>query len=207
MFTNHSGVRYLLGSALVATMLASTGASAAPDPARVGSDVERQLQRLSSYGVFDNLRYAIDGPKVTLYGSATSLGLKRDAERAVKKVEGVEIVDNRIEELPASSFDDALRFQAYLAVYGGTGLDRYLPGGGLSPFEYRRLVNNVARFGIQGEPQFRLAHPVHIVVKNQRVELVGAVGSTFDKRIAELRVRQLPGIFSVTNNLEVGATD
>lgn len=206
MHTNHSGFRYVAGAVLAATMALATGASAAPDAARVTGDVERQLQRLTNYGVFDHVRFAVDGPKVTLYGSAVSLGLKRDAERAVKKVEGVEIVDNRIEELPSSSFDDRLRFEAYLAVYGGSGLDRYLPGGGLSRFEYSRLANSVARFGIQGEPQFRLAHPVHILVKNQRVELVGAVDSTFDKRIAEMRVRQLPGIFSVTNNLDVGAT-
>ena len=38
--------------------------------------------------------------------------LKSDAENAVKRIEGVESVDNKIEVLPTSPMDDGLRFDA-----------------------------------------------------------------------------------------------
>jgi hypothetical protein len=188
---------------LAALIPSASVLGAASDPAQVRQNIDRELARLTTYGVFDHLAYGLDGPKVTLYGSASTLGLRKDAERAVMRVPGVEVVDNQIESLPASLFDDRLRVRSYLAVYGGSGLDRYLPGGGLSSFEFRHLISDVSRFGVQGASQFRQPHPVHIVVKHQSVTLEGVVGSQFDRQIAEMRVRQLSGVFGVTNRLTV----
>ena len=45
--------------------------------------------------------------------------------------------------------------------------------------------------------------PIRIIVKNGRVTLEGVVDSDADKNLVGLRANSVPGIFSVTNNLQV----
>jgi osmotically-inducible protein OsmY len=45
--------------------------------------------------------------------------------------------------------------------------------------------------------------PIRIIVKNGRVALEGVVDSDADKNLAGLRANGVPGIFSMTNNLQV----
>jgi len=45
--------------------------------------------------------------------------------------------------------------------------------------------------------------PIRIVVKNGRVTLEGVVDSEADKNMVNVRANSVPGIFSVTNNLQV----
>jgi len=102
--------------------------------------------------------------------------LKSDAERAVKGIEGVEKVDNQIEVLPPSPMDDQLRLRLYRAIYGYPSLQRYA-------------------LGVQ--------KPIRIIVKSGRVTLEGVVDNEADKNTAGIRANSVPGIFSVTNNLQV----
>jgi hyperosmotically inducible protein len=126
--------------------------------------------------VFDNLAYKVDGYNVTLMGQVTRPTLKSDAENVVKKIEGVEHVDNRIEVLPPSPTDDRLRLQLYAAIYGYPALQKYA-------------------LGVQ--------QPIRIIVKNGKVTLEGVVDNEADKNIANIQANSVPGVFSVTNNLQV----
>jgi hyperosmotically inducible protein len=139
-------------------------------------EVRHELLMLPYYGVFDNLGYRVDGHAVTLAGQVTRPTLKSDAENVVKKIEGVEKVNNQIEVLPLSPDDDRIRLAAYRTIYGTPGLDRY---------------------AIQAIP------PIHIIVKNGHVTLVGTVASEADKNLANIRANTVPGAFSVTNDLQV----
>jgi BON domain-containing protein len=138
--------------------------------------VREELVMLPYYGVFDNLAYKVDGYEVTLLGQVTRPTLKSDAEAVVKKIEGVEKVTNQIEVLPLSPNDDRLRLAVYRAIYSQAALERY---------------------ALQAVP------PIHIIVKNGNVTLVGVVANEGDKNIAGLRANGVSGIFSVTNNLTV----
>src|SRR5688572_3195172 len=69
----------------------------------------KKIIALPYYGVFDHISYKVDGRTVTLFGKVASLGTKRDAERAIKRIDGIETVVNNIRELPPSSFDNAIR--------------------------------------------------------------------------------------------------
>ena len=89
-------------------------------------------------GVFDNLAYKVDGYNVTLMGQVTRPTLKSDAENVVKKIEGVEHVDNQIEVLPPSPTDDRLRLQLYRAIYGYPALQKYCFGGAAAHPHYRQ---------------------------------------------------------------------
>jgi hyperosmotically inducible protein len=109
-------------------------------------------------------------------GQVSRPTLKSDAENVVKKIEGVEHVDNQIEVLPVSPMDDRLRLRLYRAIYGYPALQKYA-------------------LGVQ--------KPIRIIVKNGNVTLEGVVDSEADKNIANIRARGVSGSFSVTNNLQV----
>src|ERR1700681_4926066 len=67
---------------------------------RITKEVRHELMMLPYLGVFDNfddLAYKVDGYNVTLVGQVTRPTLKSDAENVVKRIEGVEHVDNQIE--------------------------------------------------------------------------------------------------------------
>jgi hyperosmotically inducible protein len=138
--------------------------------------VRHELVMLPYYGVFDNLAFRVDGPSVTLLGQVTKPTLKSDAENVVKRIEGVERVDNQIQVLPLSSTDDRIRLAEYRAIYGQTGLDRY---------------------ALQAVP------PIHIIVANGNVTLEGVVDSQADKDLAGIRANTVNGVFQVKNNLQV----
>src|SRR5881227_2752058 len=127
---------------------------------RVTKEVRHELVMLPYYGVFDNLGYRVDGHTVTLMGQVTRPTMKSDAENVVKKIEGVEKVNNQIEVLPLSPMDDRLRIAEYRAIYGQPGLDRY---------------------AMQAVP------PIHIIVDNGKVTLEGVVANQGDKDMAGIR--------------------
>jgi len=143
---------------------------------RIQKDVGHELIMLPYLGVFDNLAYRVDGYNVTLLEQVTRPVLKSYAENVVKKIEGVERVNNRIEVLPTSPFDDNLRLRLFRAIYGGAPLDRYSLG-----------VNK----------------PIRIVVKQGHVTLEGVVNNPGDKNIVGLRANGVSDVFSVTNNLRI----
>ena len=59
---------------------------------RLIREVRHELVMQPYYGVFDNLAYRVDGAKVTLFGQVSRPTLKSDAERSVKKIEGIEVM-------------------------------------------------------------------------------------------------------------------
>jgi hyperosmotically inducible protein len=143
---------------------------------RITREVRHELLMLPWFGVFDNIAYKTDGETVTLLGQVTRPSLKSDAENAVKHIEGVEKVNNQIEVLPPSPMDDRLRIQLFHSIYGYEPLQKYA-------------------LGVQ--------KPIRIIVKNGHVTLEGVVDNDADKNMAGIRANTVPGIFSVTNNLQV----
>src|SRR6476469_8648566 len=103
----------------------ASNTTSATSTERITKEVRHELVMLPYFSVFDNLAYKVDGYNVTLMGQVTRPALKSDAENVVKKIEGVEKVDNQIEVLPPSPADDRIRLAAYRAIYGQTALNRY----------------------------------------------------------------------------------
>jgi len=172
------GLIVLVGMAFSAAAK-STIAQQGPSPEaekRIQREVRHRLVMLPFLDVFDNLTYKVDGYNVTLGGQVTRPSLKSSAEAVVKRVEGVEKVDNQIEVLPPSPMDDRLRIRLFRSIYGYAPLQRYaLP----------------------------VIKPIRIILKNGHVTLEGVVDSETDKNLVTLRAKSVPGTFSVTNNLAV----
>ena len=102
--------------------LTATAAMAAPPTLTpLENQVRHELVMLPYLNIFDDISFRVDGNKVTLFGEVTKPVLKSDAENAVKHVEGVARVDNQIEVLPLSSFDEGIRLRdsaRYLWISG-----------------------------------------------------------------------------------------
>lgn len=143
---------------------------------RVVKEVRHELAMLPQLSVFDNLAYKVDGSTVTLLGQVRNAILKDEAAQVVKHIEGVEKVDNQIEILPASINDDRIRRQVARAI-----------------FNEPRLFN----YAFQSNP------PIHIIVKNGRVDLQGVVRDQGDKDVAGIMANGVPGVFAVQNDLQV----
>jgi hyperosmotically inducible protein len=159
--------------------------------------VERALQRLPYYGVFDFLAFGVDRGVVTLQGYAYQGSLKADATRAVKRVSGVDKVTNTIELLPASQNDDRIRWATFYKIYSDDFLSRYAPGGAMFA---RRDARSFGRF--PGMQPFG-TYPIHIIVSNGRTTLLGVVDNDADKTVAGMRAREISGVFAVENELVV----
>ena len=143
----------------------------------ITKEVRHELLMLPYFGVFDDIAYKVDGYNVTLLGWVTRPSVKSDAEAVVKKIEGVEHVNNQIEVLPVSPMDDGLRRQLFASIYGYPALERYA-------------------LGVQ--------KPIRIIVKNGHVDLEGVVDSEGDRNLAGMRANTVSGVFSVDNHLTVG---
>src|ERR1700676_3040705 len=160
----------------VIVLAASLGVvSAMPVESPLEREVGHRLRMLPYYSVFDILKYSVSGYHVTLDGAVTQPWLKDDAEKEVKRIEGVEGVTNNIKVLPLSPTDDRIRQAEYRAIFSGP----------------------LFRYAEQAVP------PIHIIVENGHVALEGVVDNAMDKTLAEVKAKSVPGVFSVTNNLQV----
>jgi hyperosmotically inducible protein len=159
--------------------------------------VQRMLERLPYYGVFDFIAFGVDRGTVTLAGYSFEGRLKADAEMAAKRASGVDEVANKIEVLPTSQNDDRIRWATFYRIYTDDFLSRYAPGGTSGVL---RELRDVQRFpGMQPVG----GYAIHIVVKNGRTMLLGTVDSAADRQVAEVRAREVTGVFEVENGLSV----
>lgn len=156
-------------------------ANAQTPQSQIEQKIFKKIIGLPYYGVFDHISYKVDGGTVTLFGKVNSLGTKKDAERAVKRVAGVETVVNNIDQLPPSAFDNRIRRQMLREFYSrGGSLYRYLQ---------------------EPNPSIR------IIVENGRVTLEGYVSNRGDSNLANILANSTSGVFSVRNNIVVGRGD
>jgi len=144
-------------------------------PAQSSAGDQKMQQRITRE-VRHELAFKVDGNTVTLLGQVRNAVLKSDAEHVVKHIEGVEQINNQIETLPPSPNDDRIRAQVARAIFNDARLFPY---------------------AIQSLP------PIHIIVKGGHVNLEGVVRDQGDKNEAGIRANEVPGVFSVQNDLQV----
>lgn len=138
-------------------------------------EVRHQLILQPFYGVFDNLEFTVDGGQVTLTGQVVRQVLKIDAEKAVRRIPGVTGVTNQIELLPVSPNDDRIRMGVWREIYSQSSMLKYAT---------------------------QTVQPIHIIVKNGNVTLMGVVNNRADSIVADMAAKRVPGIFSVNNQLQ-----
>jgi hyperosmotically inducible protein len=148
----------------------------AESDARIAEDASTRIRRYVFYSIFDDATVAVDEGVVTLTGRVTMPHKAGAFVDLASRVKGVQRVNNLVQALPVSSFDDELRFKIAGQIYGDP------------------LFWNLA---IQVDP------PLHIVVEHGRVTLTGAVPSEVEWRKAEMIALSTFGVFSVENELRL----
>ena len=148
----------LMTAAVVALLMISAPASAADsENLQLFRDVQKQVLRYPHFTIFDSVHANVDNGHVTLVGKVTMPYKKNDIEKRVANVAAVTSVDNQIEVLPVSQFDNDLRFRIARAIYSN---HNFRP--------YASMVNP----------------PIHIIVDRGRVTLEGVVNSQVDRMLA-----------------------
>ena len=137
-------------------------------------DVSNQVLGYVNFTVFDDVSASVSDGVVTLTGHVTMPYKKEDLARRVARVDGVNVVENKIQVLPVSIFDDELRFRIARAIYGNPAFWHYA---------------NMAQ------------PPIHIVVKNGHVTLAGVVNSNVERALARSLAVGF-GAFDVKNALK-----
>jgi osmotically-inducible protein OsmY len=137
-----------------------------------------QYDRVGYGNAFNSISLNVQNGVVTLGGHARTDVDKDSAMALVSTYPGVKDVVEEISVDPVSLMDDQIRLQVARAVYGYTTLNKYA----IDP-----------------------AKPIRISVQNGHVELYGVVDSKADSDVAYLRANSVPGVFSVTNHLQVAS--
>ena len=138
--------------------------------------MRKQLVTLPYYGIFDNLSFRIEGSEITLLGQVQWPNLKNAAQQVVAQMEGVTSVENQIEVLPNSFFDNRIRRAVAGAIYSHPVLDRYT---------------------------LQVVPSIHIIVNRGNVTLEGVVAREMHKAVANLQANAVAGVLTVTNNLRL----
>lgn len=154
-----------------------TDARGSAAPQTIERKVFKELIKLNHYGVFDNLKYRVEGNTVTLYGKVVQPITRKSAERVTRRIAGVGKVVNNIEVLPLSPFDDSIRLRT-LRTFSNDGGSLY-------------------RYFLGNNPSVR------ILVDRGHVELEGFVANRGDYNLLNILANGVSGVFGVKNNLVV----
>ena len=168
---------------LVGILAAVTLLISMPAPAqdrrdmRIGEDIVREINRYTRFTIFDDVNANIENGIVTLSGKVTMPYKKLDIGKRVAGVDGVREVQNRIDVLPVSTFDEELRYKIARAIYRNPSF-----------WHYASMSNP----------------PIHIIVEHGRVTLTGVVNSDVERMLARSLATGW-GELSVTNQLRTDA--
>ncbi len=146
------------------------------------AELQAKLQKALAYdrvgygNTFNAITLRVQDGVVTLGGNALGPVAQSSAISLVSNTPGVRDVVDEIQVDPLSPMDNQTRLAVARAVYGFPSLNKYA----IDP-----------------------AAPIRITVVNGKVTLSGVVLNQADKDAAGLRANTVPGVFSVTNNLQV----
>jgi len=167
----------LMAAAVVALMISAPASAAESENLQLFRDVQRQVLRYPHFTIFDSVHANVDNGHVTLVGKVTMPYKRTDIENRVAKLAAVTGINNKIEVLPVSQFDNELRFSIARAIYSN---HNFRP--------YASMVNP----------------PIHIIVEHGRVTLEGVVNSQVDRMLARSIASNFLS-FEVKNELQTEA--
>ena len=144
---------------------------------RLAHEVGRAVRDYSQFTIFDDVNGRVDAGVVSLHGKVTSPHKKQEIERRIARIDGVRELKSEIAVLPASRYDEDLRYRIARAIYGNPSF-----------WNYAAMANP----------------PIHIIVENGRVTLTGVVNSDVERMLARSLATGF-GELSVTNALRTDA--
>jgi osmotically-inducible protein OsmY len=142
---------------------------------QLAAAVSRVLRQYPRMSVYDYVNGVVSNAVVRLEGTVTD-GLKqKEIVERIESIPGVQDIDTQIGIPPVSQMDDRIRLAIVRQIYG------------------RGVLTNYSR----------ALPPVRILVDHGHVTLVGVVNSQVERQQADLAARQVPGVFSVENQIRL----
>jgi len=169
--------RIITAAAVVLALSAPAWAAADSGNLQTFRHVQKQILQYPHFTIFDSVNTQVDHGVVTLTGRVTMPYKKDDIEARVAKLPDVTRVNNKLEVLPVSTYDDELRVRIARAIYTNP---------------------NFVMFASMVNP------PIHVIVEHGHVRLEGVVNSEVDKMVARSIASSFLA-FSVTNDLKTEA--
>ncbi len=127
------------------------------------------------FTVFDDFQGGVKNGVVHLSGAVTEDKKLDDVLERVAKIRGVQAIDNKVTILPANQSDDRLRVAIVNAIYSNPDLSRY------------SMANP----------------PVHVIVNNGHVTLIGTLLSQDEKIKALQSARFINGVLALEDRIVV----
>jgi osmotically-inducible protein OsmY len=143
---------------------------------QIADDVAKALNNYRFYDVFDWVEARLEGGQVSLTGWVYRPWDSAWLEKRIKRIAGVTRVQNELQSLPPSTYDDELRFETFRAIYGDPLFSTY--------------------------PDLGLA-PIHIIVHNGHITLKGIVHSKVERQLAGSLTRHATLALSVDNDIQL----
>jgi osmotically-inducible protein OsmY len=147
----------------------------AENDATLARQVIERIRKYDRYSVYDNIDGRVGNGIVSLSGAVTQPEKLTDILERVAKVRGVQAINNKIEVLPASQPDDRLRQAIVTAIYRDPAFENY------------SMVDP----------------PIHVIVNNGHVTLVGYVRAQLEIIKAESAARSVFGVLAFENKVQI----
>jgi len=125
---------------------------------------------------FNAVTIGVEHGVVTLGGTVYGPPDKASALGLVENTPGVKDVVDNLQVAPLSPMDDQLRIALARTIYSDPQLQKYA---------------------------YDPDKPIRIMVVNGNVTLLGVVDNKMDRDLANLRANTVPGVFKVTNDLQI----
>ncbi len=142
---------------------------------KLSEEVGNKIRGYDLFTVYDIFDGRVKNGVVYLGGAVTEPKKLTDIVERVAKIKGVQAIENKVTVLPPSQQDDRLRVAVATAIYRLPEFERYS----------------------MADP------PIHVIVQNSRVVLVGAVRAELEKRKALEAARFVEGSLGVEDRVQV----
>ena len=175
LWFKEEAVKRLLKVEGVTSVEAQLTIPSAESDAALAREVADRIRHYDLYTVYDTIDGRVQHGAVRLDGAVTEPKKAADIHERVAKVKGVQAIDDRLVVLPASRADDRLRVTIANGIYRDEAFLNY------------SMVDP----------------PVHVIVNNGHVTLIGYVRSDIERIKAESVARSVNGVLALDNKIQV----
>jgi len=159
----------------VKTLVSDLTIARGEDDKTLAREVGERIRKYDRYTVYDSIDGRVNNGTVTLTGAVSQPEKSSDILERIAKVRGVQAIDNKIEVLPANQSDDRLRRLIVEAIYREPAFENYS----------------------------RVDPPIHVIVNNGHVTLIGYVRGQEELIKAESATRSILGVLALDNKVQV----